>query len=155
MENGINTFTVKFGEGKNKVEVTYSLNSPPELIKRHLEILVNQFSQNKEEIDPSSFLNTSETSKIDLIKYIIRAHFSPGDWFQSSEIFELYCDLIDSTIPQNTVTMNLSRLAEKEILLRKGIRKNSVYSLNPDKQDNIPLYEFTKVKGKPVIRKVE
>ncbi len=68
-------------------------------------------------------------SKIERVASIIRNHYPEGDWFTSNEVCELYEIIFREGIKMSTVSTYLSRLADENLLNRKGSVSQRLYSI--------------------------
>ena len=68
-------------------------------------------------------------SKIERVASIIRNHYPEGDWFTSNEVCELYEIIFREGIKMSTVSTYLSRLADENLLNRKGSVSQRLYSV--------------------------
>jgi hypothetical protein len=68
-------------------------------------------------------------SKIERVASIIRNHYPEGDWFTSNEVCELYEIIFREGIKMSTVSTYLARLADENLLNRKGSVSQRLYSV--------------------------
>ena len=68
-------------------------------------------------------------SKIERVASIIRNHYPEGDWFTSNEVCELYEIIFREGVKMSTVSTYLSRLADENMLHRKGSVSQRLYSV--------------------------
>jgi len=68
-------------------------------------------------------------SKIERVASIIRNHYPEGDWFTSNEVCELYEIIFREGVKMSTVSTYLSRLADENMLSRKGSVSQRLYSV--------------------------
>ncbi len=68
-------------------------------------------------------------SKIERVASIIRNHYPEGDWFTSNEVCELYEIIFREGVKMSTVSTYLSRLADENMLNRKGSVSQRLYSV--------------------------
>lgn len=77
----------------------------------------------------SSIQELISASKIERVASIIRNHYPEGDWFTSNEVCELYEIIFREGIKMSTVSTYLSRLADENLLNRKGSVSQRLYSI--------------------------
>jgi hypothetical protein len=75
-------------------------------------------------------------SKIERVASIIRNHYPEGDWFTSNEVCELYEIIFREGIKMSTVSTYLSRLADENMLNRKGSVSQRLYSVTKKLLEN-------------------
>ncbi|MCG3258432.1 MAG: hypothetical protein H7644_01670 [Candidatus Heimdallarchaeota archaeon] len=75
-------------------------------------------------------------SKIERVASIIRNHYPEGDWFISNEICELYEIIFREGVKMSTVSTYLSRLADENMLNRKGSVSQRLYSVTKKLLEN-------------------
>jgi len=75
-------------------------------------------------------------SKIERITSIIRNHYPEGDWFISNEVCELYEIIFREGVKMSTVSTYLSRLADENMLNRKGSVSQRLYSVTKKLLEN-------------------
>lgn len=75
-------------------------------------------------------------SKIERIASIIRNHYPEGDRFISNEVCELYEIIFREGVKMSTVSTYLSRLADENMLNRKGSVSQRLYSVTKKLLEN-------------------
>jgi len=88
-------------------------------------------SSNEEEREQkiASINDLIGASKIERVASIIRNHYPEGDWFTSNEVCELYEIIFREGVKMSTVSTYLSRLADENMLHRKGSVSQRLYSV--------------------------
>jgi len=82
-----------------------------------------------EQLKIASVNDLISASKIERVASIIRNHYPEGDWFTSNEICELYEIIFKEGVKMSTVSTYLSRLADENMLNKKGSVSQRLYSI--------------------------
>ncbi|MHA1198167.1 MAG: hypothetical protein ACTSQF_02240 [Candidatus Heimdallarchaeaceae archaeon] len=85
--------------------------------------------EDKEQVKITSINDLIGASKIERVASIIRNHYPEGDWFTSNEVCELYEIIFKEGVKMSTVSTYLSRLADENMLNRKGSVSQRLYSI--------------------------
>ena len=85
--------------------------------------------EEKEQQKITSINDLIGASKIERVASIIRNHYPEGDWFTSNEVCELYEIIFREGVKMSTVSTYLSRLADENLLNRKGSVSQRLYSV--------------------------
>ena len=85
--------------------------------------------EEKEQLKIASVNDLISASKIERVASIIRNHYPEGDWFTSNEVCELYEIIFKEGVKMSTVSTYLSRLADENMLNRKGSVSQRLYSV--------------------------
>ncbi len=85
--------------------------------------------EEKEQQKVTSINDLLGASKIERIASIIRNHYPEGDRFISNEVCELYEIIFREGVKMSTVSTYLSRLADENMLNRKGSVSQRLYSV--------------------------
>ncbi len=83
----------------------------------------------REPIKMSSITELLGASIIERVASIIRNHYPESDWFTSNEVCELYEIVFREGIKMSTVSTYLARLADENMLHRKGNVSQRLYSV--------------------------
>jgi hypothetical protein len=83
----------------------------------------------QEQLKVASINDLIGASKIERVASIIRNHYPEGDWFTSNEVCELYEIIFKEGVKMSTVSTYLSRLADENMLSRKGSVSQRLYSV--------------------------
>ncbi len=83
----------------------------------------------QEQLKIDSINDLIGASKIERVASIIRNHYPEGDWFTSNEVCELYEIIFKEGVKMSTVSTYLSRLADENMLSRKGNVSQRLYSV--------------------------
>lgn len=85
--------------------------------------------EGEKELKITSVNDLINSSIIERVASIIRNHYPEGDWFTSNEVCELYEIVFREGIKMSTVSTYLSRLADENLLNRKGNVSQRLYSV--------------------------
>ncbi len=107
---------------------------------RTLDNLSESTTQPEQKI--TSMRDLISASKIERISSMIRNHYPKTDWFTSNEVCELYEIVFKEGIKMSTVSTYLARLADEDLLNRKGNISQRLYSVT---DDIIELYASLKI----------
>ncbi len=91
--------------------------------------------EEKEQLKIASVNDLIGASKIERVASIIRNHYPEGDWFTSNEVCELYEIIFKEGVKMSTVSTYLSRLADENMLNRKGSVSQRLYSITRKLQE--------------------
>lgn len=86
-------------------------------------------TEGEREIKISTIDELLGASIIERVASIIRNHYPESDWFTSNEVCELYEVVFREGIKMSTVSTYLSRLADENMLHRKGNVSQRLYSV--------------------------
>lgn len=89
----------------------------------------SSLEEEKEQLRITSVNDLISASKIERVASIIRNHYPEGDWFTSNEVCELYEIIFKEGVKMSTVSTYLSRLADENMLNRKGSVSQRLYSI--------------------------
>ncbi len=89
----------------------------------------NPADEEKEQLKITSVNDLISASKIEKVASIIRNHYPEGDSFTSNEVCELYEIIFREGVKMSTVSTYLSRLADENMLNRKGSVSQRLYSV--------------------------
>ena len=92
--------------------------------------------EEKEQLRVTSVNDLIGASKIEKVASIIRNHYPEGDWFTSNEVCELYEVIFKEGVKMSTVSTYLSRLADENMLNRKGSVSQRLYSITKKLLEN-------------------
>lgn len=85
--------------------------------------------EDKEQLRITSINDLIGASKIERVASIIRNHYPEGDSFTSNEVCELYEIIFKEGVKMSTVSTYLSRLADENMLNRRGSVSQRLYSV--------------------------
>ncbi|MCE7742576.1 MAG: hypothetical protein GOP50_08965 [Candidatus Heimdallarchaeota archaeon] len=92
--------------------------------------------EDKEQVKIASMNDLISASKIERVASIIRNHYPEGDWFTSNEVCELYEIIFKEGVKMSTVSTYLSRLADEDMLNKKGSVSQRLYSITKKLLEN-------------------